>query len=153
MYLSPGTCLLWKFKLFVPLDLFSLLLLLELLGSFKWKFNSFFLVHSSFFSSFFFGELDNLVEFNKWGILQFYSMPGGCKYGGSCRYAHYLGKSDVGSVELNFLGLPIRPVSMRFSFTSWSSFYGSGHYCRGRFVSQSMWNQLIALNSKRSLSG
>nr|CAD1837221.1 unnamed protein product [Ananas comosus var. bracteatus] len=40
---------------------------------------------------------------------KFYSMPGGCKYGGSCRFAHHLGKSDVDSVELNFLGLPIRP--------------------------------------------
>ncbi|XP_072957120.1 zinc finger CCCH domain-containing protein 65-like isoform X2 [Typha angustifolia] len=40
---------------------------------------------------------------------KFYFMSGGCKYGSSCKYVHHQGKSDVDSVELNFLGLPIRP--------------------------------------------
>ncbi|XP_020111807.1 zinc finger CCCH domain-containing protein 43-like isoform X2 [Ananas comosus] len=59
---------------------------------------------------------ETIVESGGRKECKFYSMPGGCKYGGSCRYAHYLGKSDVGSVELNFLGLPIRPGERQCSF-------------------------------------
>ncbi|KAM3273240.1 hypothetical protein ACQJBY_042917 [Aegilops geniculata] len=45
---------------------------------------------------------------------KYYSTPGGCKFGESCRYLHYEGKerkTEVAKVELNFLGLPLRPVS------------------------------------------
>ncbi|XP_078157884.1 zinc finger CCCH domain-containing protein 65-like isoform X3 [Carex rostrata] len=40
---------------------------------------------------------------------KYFSTPGGCKFGKSCRYLHPEGKPDVPPVELNFLGLPIRP--------------------------------------------
>ncbi|KAJ1685783.1 hypothetical protein LUZ63_017173 [Rhynchospora breviuscula] len=40
---------------------------------------------------------------------KYFSMPGGCKFGKSCRYLHPEGKPDVPSVALNFVGLPIRP--------------------------------------------
>lgn len=43
---------------------------------------------------------------------KYYSTPGGCKFGESCRYLHYEGKerkTEVAKVELNFLGLPLRP--------------------------------------------
>ncbi|WOK97423.1 zinc finger CCCH domain-containing protein 65 isoform X9 [Canna indica] len=40
---------------------------------------------------------------------KFYTMPGGCKFGKSCKYVHPQKKIEVDPVELNFLGLPIRP--------------------------------------------
>lgn len=40
---------------------------------------------------------------------KYYSMPGGCKFGKDCKYVHRRGKVENNSVELNFLGLPIRP--------------------------------------------
>ncbi|XP_044946479.1 zinc finger CCCH domain-containing protein 65-like isoform X4 [Hordeum vulgare subsp. vulgare] len=43
---------------------------------------------------------------------KYYSTPGGCKFGESCRYLHCEGKerkTEVAKVELNFLGLPLRP--------------------------------------------
>ncbi|WVZ89533.1 hypothetical protein U9M48_035917, partial [Paspalum notatum var. saurae] len=42
----------------------------------------------------------------------YYSTPGGCKFGKACKYFHCEGnegKSEVEKVELNFLGLPLRP--------------------------------------------
>ncbi|KAJ8464313.1 hypothetical protein OPV22_026865 [Ensete ventricosum] len=39
---------------------------------------------------------------------KFYTMPGGCKYGKSCKYVHPQKKMEVSSLKLNFLGLPIR---------------------------------------------
>jgi hypothetical protein len=47
--------------------------------------------------------------------LQYYSTPGGCKFGKACKYLHLEGKegkAEVENVELNFLGLPLRPVSL-----------------------------------------
>ncbi|EHA8587741.1 Zinc finger CCCH domain-containing protein 65 [Cocos nucifera] len=40
---------------------------------------------------------------------KYYSMPGGCKFGNACKYVHPRGKLENNSVQLNFLGLPIRP--------------------------------------------
>ncbi|CAB4280585.1 unnamed protein product [Prunus armeniaca] len=41
---------------------------------------------------------------------KYYLRSGGCKYGKACRYSHSKGKPSVAPVvELNFLGLPIRP--------------------------------------------
>ncbi|XP_039138267.1 zinc finger CCCH domain-containing protein 12-like [Dioscorea cayenensis subsp. rotundata] len=40
---------------------------------------------------------------------KYYSMPSGCKYGKSCKYGHRRENSGAEQVELNFLGLPIRP--------------------------------------------
>nr|CAB3465708.1 unnamed protein product [Digitaria exilis] len=43
---------------------------------------------------------------------KYYSTPGGCKFGKSCKYLHREGKegkAEVEKVELNFLGLPLRP--------------------------------------------
>ncbi|KAH7664256.1 CCCH-type Zn-finger protein [Dioscorea alata] len=40
---------------------------------------------------------------------KYYSMPSGCKYGKSCKYGHRRENSGEEQVELNFLGLPIRP--------------------------------------------
>ncbi|XP_006663936.1 zinc finger CCCH domain-containing protein 65 isoform X2 [Oryza brachyantha] len=43
---------------------------------------------------------------------KYYSTPGGCKYGKSCKYLHRAGKegkTDAEKVDLNFLGLPLRP--------------------------------------------
>ncbi|XP_008796043.2 zinc finger CCCH domain-containing protein 65 isoform X1 [Phoenix dactylifera] len=40
---------------------------------------------------------------------KYYSMPGGCKFGKACKYVHHRGKHENNSVQLNFLGLPIRP--------------------------------------------
>ncbi|KAL6641650.1 hypothetical protein ACP70R_019831 [Stipagrostis hirtigluma subsp. patula] len=43
---------------------------------------------------------------------KYYSTPGGCKFGKTCKYLHREGKegkTDVEKVELNFLGLPLRP--------------------------------------------
>ncbi|XP_010929994.1 zinc finger CCCH domain-containing protein 65 isoform X2 [Elaeis guineensis] len=40
---------------------------------------------------------------------KYYSMPGGCKFGKACKYVHHPGKLENNSVQLNFLGLPIRP--------------------------------------------
>lgn len=43
-------------------------------------------------------------------VLQYYSTPGGCKYGSSCKYSH---KENIEvPAKLNFLGLPLRPVSV-----------------------------------------
>lgn len=44
--------------------------------------------------------------------LQYYFRTGGCKYGLTCRFNHTKPNSDVppSAPELNFLGLPIRPV-------------------------------------------
>ncbi|XP_064960670.1 zinc finger CCCH domain-containing protein 65-like isoform X4 [Musa acuminata AAA Group] len=39
---------------------------------------------------------------------KFYTMPGGCKYGKSCKYVHSQKKMEGNSSKLNFLGLPIR---------------------------------------------
>ncbi|CAL5093991.1 unnamed protein product [Urochloa decumbens] len=43
---------------------------------------------------------------------KYYSTPGGCKFGKACKYLHREGKegkTEVEKVELNFLGLPLRP--------------------------------------------
>ncbi|KAL6905829.1 hypothetical protein ACP4OV_003430 [Aristida adscensionis] len=43
---------------------------------------------------------------------KYYATPGGCKYGKTCKYLHREGKegkTDAEKVELNFLGLPLRP--------------------------------------------
>uniref|UniRef100_A0A0D9XYG6 C3H1-type domain-containing protein n=1 Tax=Leersia perrieri TaxID=77586 RepID=A0A0D9XYG6_9ORYZ len=43
---------------------------------------------------------------------KYYSTPGGCKFGKSCKYLHRDGKdgkSEAEKVDLNFLGLPLRP--------------------------------------------
>ncbi|KAM0867961.1 hypothetical protein ACQ4PT_041648 [Festuca glaucescens] len=43
---------------------------------------------------------------------KYYSMPGGCKIGKSCKYIHSEGKerkTEAENVDLNFLGLPLRP--------------------------------------------
>ncbi|XP_062203601.1 zinc finger CCCH domain-containing protein 65-like isoform X2 [Phragmites australis] len=43
---------------------------------------------------------------------KYYSTPGGCKFGKVCKYLHREGKegkTEVEKVELNFLGLPLRP--------------------------------------------
>ncbi|CAL4907160.1 unnamed protein product [Urochloa decumbens] len=43
---------------------------------------------------------------------KYYSTPGGCKFGKACKYLHREGKegkAEVEKVELNFLGLPLRP--------------------------------------------
>ncbi|KAJ3671711.1 hypothetical protein LUZ60_007790 [Juncus effusus] len=40
---------------------------------------------------------------------KFFNRPGGCKFGKSCKYLHVEGKPEMPSVELNFLGLPLRP--------------------------------------------
>jgi hypothetical protein len=42
-------------------------------------------------------------------------MPGGCKFGKSCKYIHCEGKerkTEAENADLNFLGLPLRPVSL-----------------------------------------
>lgn len=44
-------------------------------------------------------------------IVQYFLMPGGCKFGKDCKFAHDQEMNEEGSVELNFLGLPVRPVS------------------------------------------
>jgi hypothetical protein len=47
--------------------------------------------------------------------MQYYSTPGGCKFGKTCKYLHREGnggKTEVEKAELNFLGLPLRPVSV-----------------------------------------
>jgi hypothetical protein len=47
--------------------------------------------------------------------LQYYSTAGGCKFGKACKYVHCEGKegrAEVEKVDLNFLGLPLRPVSL-----------------------------------------
>ncbi|GFZ07872.1 zinc finger C-x8-C-x5-C-x3-H type family protein [Actinidia rufa] len=42
---------------------------------------------------------------------KYYSRSGGCKFGKACRYNHSIRKTPVAPiVEVNFLGLPIRPV-------------------------------------------
>ncbi|KAL5206242.1 hypothetical protein ABZP36_034451 [Zizania latifolia] len=43
---------------------------------------------------------------------KYYPTPGGCKFGKSCKYLHRdgkEGKTETEKVELNFLGLPLRP--------------------------------------------
>uniref|UniRef100_A0A0E0J8Y2 C3H1-type domain-containing protein n=1 Tax=Oryza nivara TaxID=4536 RepID=A0A0E0J8Y2_ORYNI len=43
---------------------------------------------------------------------KYYSTPGGCKFGKACKYLHRdgkEGKTDAEKVDLNFLGLPLRP--------------------------------------------
>lgn len=43
--------------------------------------------------------------------LQFYLRTGGCKFGNACRYNHTRPRALTSPIlELNFLGLPIRPV-------------------------------------------
>ncbi|GJN13264.1 hypothetical protein PR202_ga31616 [Eleusine coracana subsp. coracana] len=45
-------------------------------------------------------------------IFQYYGMPGGCKFGKACKYLHHEGKegkTEAEKVDLNFLGLPLRP--------------------------------------------
>lgn len=39
-------------------------------------------------------------------------MPGGCKFRNSCMFAHSQQKPEVSGIRLNFLGLPIRTVSL-----------------------------------------
>lgn len=49
--------------------------------------------------------------------MQYYLRTGGCKYGKACRYNHTKAKTLVTpSLELNFLGLPIRPVLLLFLY-------------------------------------
>ncbi|KAK8962318.1 Zinc finger CCCH domain-containing protein 33 [Platanthera guangdongensis] len=43
------------------------------------------------------------------GQCKFYLMPGGCKYGEACRYSYSHGKAGSLPVELNVIGLPVRP--------------------------------------------
>ncbi|KAJ0105698.1 hypothetical protein Patl1_18214 [Pistacia atlantica] len=53
----------------------------------------------------FFGVIIFLLSY-----LQYYLKTGGCKFGKACRYSHTRAKSPVIPIlELNFLGLPIRP--------------------------------------------
>lgn len=43
---------------------------------------------------------------------KYYSTPGGCKFGKACKYLHLEGKQgklEAEKIELNFLGLPLRP--------------------------------------------
>lgn len=48
-------------------------------------------------------------------LLQYYMRTGGCKYGKACRFNHSRAKASAAPVlELNFLGLPIRLVSLLF---------------------------------------
>jgi hypothetical protein len=59
--------------------------------------------------------LFSCVSYNIVCTLQYYSTPGGCKFGKACKYLHLEGKegkAEVENVELNFLGLPLRPVSL-----------------------------------------
>lgn len=55
-------------------------------------------------------------------ILQYFSMPGGCKFGKACKYVHHQGKLENNSVHLNFLGLPIRPVSLLCSLIDMNAY-------------------------------
>ncbi|KAG0452660.1 hypothetical protein HPP92_025324 [Vanilla planifolia] len=52
-------------------------------------------------------ERDN--GFLKEDQCKFYYMPGGCRFGETCRYSHSIGKTEGVPVELNVLGLPVRP--------------------------------------------
>ncbi|KAJ0969098.1 hypothetical protein J5N97_021975 [Dioscorea zingiberensis] len=47
---------------------------------------------------------------------KYYLMPGGCKYGISCKYGHHHQKAEAEHVDLNFLGLPIRPGEKECSY-------------------------------------
>ncbi|KAG6533237.1 hypothetical protein ZIOFF_007103 [Zingiber officinale] len=40
---------------------------------------------------------------------KFFSMPGGCRFGNACKFLHSQEKTEMPGIELNFLGLPIRP--------------------------------------------
>ncbi|KAJ0977323.1 hypothetical protein J5N97_012797 [Dioscorea zingiberensis] len=50
------------------------------------------------------------------GKCKYYLMPGGCKFGNDCKFAHDQETNGEGSVELNFLGLPVRPGAKECSY-------------------------------------
>ncbi|OVA17597.1 zinc finger protein [Macleaya cordata] len=48
---------------------------------------------------------------------KYYLRPGGCKYGAACRFQHLQEKTFVApTLDLNFLGLPVRPGEMECPF-------------------------------------
>ncbi|XP_039126580.1 zinc finger CCCH domain-containing protein 34-like isoform X2 [Dioscorea cayenensis subsp. rotundata] len=50
------------------------------------------------------------------GKCKYFLMPGGCKFGKDCKFAHDQEMNEEGSVELNFLGLPVRPGARECSY-------------------------------------
>ncbi|NP_001140642.1 Zinc finger CCCH domain-containing protein 65 isoform 1 [Zea mays] len=55
---------------------------------------------------------ETFAEGNTQEECKYYSTPGGCKFGKTCKYLHREGnggKTEVEKAELNFLGLPLRP--------------------------------------------
>ncbi|KAL9248026.1 hypothetical protein vseg_021392 [Gypsophila vaccaria] len=61
---------------------------------------------------------------------KYFQSPGGCKYGDACRYIHSTHKTEEESLELNFLGLPIRPSAQECTFYLRNGSCGYGANCR-----------------------
>ncbi|KAK3136444.1 hypothetical protein QOZ80_5BG0434710 [Eleusine coracana subsp. coracana] len=54
---------------------------------------------------------ENVTEGSAQEECKYYGTPGGCKFGKACKYLHReaKGKTEAEKVDLNFLGLPLRP--------------------------------------------
>ncbi|KAJ4826271.1 hypothetical protein Tsubulata_018667 [Turnera subulata] len=60
---------------------------------------------------------------------KYYLTSGGCKYGEACNYAHIKEKTEIEPVELNFLGLPLRPQQKECPFYMRTGSCGYGSDC------------------------
>ncbi|KAK9735320.1 hypothetical protein RND81_04G198700 [Saponaria officinalis] len=61
---------------------------------------------------------------------KYFQTPGGCKYGEACRYNHSASRVERENVELNFLGLPIRPSAEECTYYLRNGSCGYGANCR-----------------------
>ncbi|KAL8130706.1 hypothetical protein V2J09_019861 [Rumex salicifolius] len=60
----------------------------------------------------------------------YYSAPGGCKFGETCRYSHFKEETGNEQIELNFLGLPIRKGERECPYYMRNGSCGYGANCR-----------------------
>lgn len=61
---------------------------------------------------------------------KYFQTPGGCKYGDACRFNHSAQKVEKEGPELNFLGLPVRPLEQECTFYLRTGSCGYGANCR-----------------------
>ncbi|XP_074311447.1 zinc finger CCCH domain-containing protein 43-like [Silene latifolia] len=61
---------------------------------------------------------------------KYFQTAGGCKYGDACRYNHSARRTERERPDLNFLGLPVRPMAQECTYFLQTGSCGYGTNCR-----------------------